>query len=752
MRVTRGQTRANLKALELEAKSTTCGMGIVDGDASEESVADEDEDDLGNSDFEIRKGTSSAKRRKVSTTKQPAPNLSKAKIPARRGRRKTLSLFPAMPLDILFEILRYLTPKELLSVARTNKMFASTMFSSIAKTVWKAARERFAAPEPFSHFSEPQWASLLFESSCRSCGTKGVPKTDFQIGKRVCVSCKKKYLLWGSKFQKEYPQLNEDVLRYVPYTNVGGNAHGHTSSSKFYWTPDIAEIHNEWSALKAKGRSAAGKRALEEFERRRREIVEDMQQKAGQCRSWVRDSQVDRYAKAAEQRDQRLQCVKDRFKALGYTKVDLDVLSIYTEGICSGTGNVTDRVWKQLRTKLEPAVSEEKKRRVYLERRPIVATRQAKLGSLYETFKDDPKNSPRDLQFYPSLLELCLMRTVDETLQSDKDVAAEDIQTLAKSFPTLVENYLTQRKLDLLALVPNSEDSGPEILDLATSVFACNASACDRSFLIGWSAVSAHHCANTDERRPSHIPYNEPRPSTIRYHTTVAAVAAGLVKLAGIKPSAVTAAEMDEKNLRFKCGTAECNLDSMTWVARTNALSKNHQDCAFTWRAAIAHFCRGHDYRLWRPSGENESRRFVLVGEEKTREVMHLEANLKDTVHVWSCSRCKTFNASGPHPEHAVLSHLEEIHWVEQPKKGIDFFMNEDVRMKMEVPTVLPRSAEDQDQVDVQVGKVLACLRCPRTSIRRFELVGVTSHLYAKHKVQKPRKDVDWELAPLADK
>ncbi|KAI0042502.1 hypothetical protein FA95DRAFT_1547532 [Auriscalpium vulgare] len=81
-----------------------------------------------------------------------------------RGR---LSAMPTMPLDILFEILSYLPPGDLIQVARASKPFRLVLLSpSQSALLW---RRSFAlvpdVPACPGDMSEPAWAHLLFGGS-----------------------------------------------------------------------------------------------------------------------------------------------------------------------------------------------------------------------------------------------------------------------------------------------------------------------------------------------------------------------------------------------------------------------------------------------------------------------------------------------------------------------------------------------------------------------------------------------------------
>lgn len=129
--------------------------------------------------------------------------------------RKSLSMLPDMPLDVLFEvlcapsngplpdlrriampqILALLSPADLLRVARTTKSFRRLLLSKKTLSIWKQSRKRLDDTEGSecpSDLSEPQWASLIWGGNeCQECGTKPVLKIQFSLRRRVCVRCMK---------------------------------------------------------------------------------------------------------------------------------------------------------------------------------------------------------------------------------------------------------------------------------------------------------------------------------------------------------------------------------------------------------------------------------------------------------------------------------------------------------------------------------------------------------------------------------
>lgn len=71
---------------------------------------------------------------------------------------------------IKIEVICQCTPQDLLSLARTNKMFRDLLMVRSAAPLWRAARETIGMPDCPEYLSEPAFASLAFDNYCRvSC-------------------------------------------------------------------------------------------------------------------------------------------------------------------------------------------------------------------------------------------------------------------------------------------------------------------------------------------------------------------------------------------------------------------------------------------------------------------------------------------------------------------------------------------------------------------------------------------------------
>ncbi|EIW63492.1 uncharacterized protein TRAVEDRAFT_80581, partial [Trametes versicolor FP-101664 SS1] len=96
-----------------------------------------------------------------------------------------------LPLDVLMEIMSFLRPRDLLTLARTCKDFRAYLFSRRSIPCWKAARQRWKdLPDCPSDISEMHYARLVFTEECHNCG-QHADIFSWKLRVRVCTPCAK---------------------------------------------------------------------------------------------------------------------------------------------------------------------------------------------------------------------------------------------------------------------------------------------------------------------------------------------------------------------------------------------------------------------------------------------------------------------------------------------------------------------------------------------------------------------------------
>jgi len=156
--------------------------------------------------------------------------------------------------DRIRQVFSHLTPKDIINLSRTSRVFRDTLMTRNATSVWKASRERLGAPECPSNMSEPQWAVLLFGNVCQVRRSNGSSHTLCLNEKPPRVVAQKTYtrpslascvgsaraarresklpvslaitvrsfsfsLLLESRFKTRFPDIEPEILEFIPYTN-----------------------------------------------------------------------------------------------------------------------------------------------------------------------------------------------------------------------------------------------------------------------------------------------------------------------------------------------------------------------------------------------------------------------------------------------------------------------------------------------------------------------------------------------------
>ncbi|RXW18806.1 hypothetical protein EST38_g7059 [Candolleomyces aberdarensis] len=612
------------KALKEEAADYN--LAGMSSDQESGNYTDDNGDD---GDFDVRKSSvkPSAKRQKTATNaKAGKARTGDAAKSARR--RKDLSLLPTMPLDILYEIFGQLSPKDLISLSRTNKMFRKTLLASNATTVWKAAREECNAPEPPRDYNEPRWAALLFLTSCWSCGAKGVPKVDWYLRRRVCVRCKQNHLVYSGKFKSRFPDYESEVLSYVTFTHTGGWSHGHRSNSKFYWDDDIHPIVEQWRKLQhAAHLGQLGARDLfKNWKDQRTEHLEYVAKMAQTYETWSRNVSWNKFSDAADNREKRLEAVKAKFLELGYDAVDINrSLSVYSDGISTGTSDVTNAVWSRLRPKLEPGIEAERNRRVACELESTMNERMSILKDLYDVYLSSLK--PSDCCFCPPAQFLRPLPEVVSLIEAGKDVVvtSHDFQPILDNIATHIANYQEERRQFAISTLPETETQPADPLSLAKNVFMCEAThthswdgGLSKAAMSGWPMIGSHFCIKRSAL-DYHPGIRLDRPCKVIYNNKLSGIASNVITVIGLDPSTASCADMDQKDARFTCDFCS---------------SANFSNI-FTWRGALFH---GHTMAHNTPNLT-----FSIAPDTLAAEAKAASASIQLSAHAWSCNHCHSY-------------------------------------------------------------------------------------------------------------
>ncbi|PBK91003.1 hypothetical protein ARMGADRAFT_1082234 [Armillaria gallica] len=136
---------------------------------------------------------------------------------ARRTRRGMLERMLDMNQDIWLEVVSYLSPRDVLQLARLSEDLYSVFTSSTSKVLWKAARKSVDCPAPVTGFSEMAWAHLLHVNKCHFCRKNVVRKVEFYFLTRICKACYKGHVI----SHRATDTLTAFIASLVPTTMKG---------------------------------------------------------------------------------------------------------------------------------------------------------------------------------------------------------------------------------------------------------------------------------------------------------------------------------------------------------------------------------------------------------------------------------------------------------------------------------------------------------------------------------------------------
>ncbi|KAJ7686556.1 hypothetical protein B0H17DRAFT_985143 [Mycena rosella] len=654
-------------------------------------------------------------------------NQSTSRTLGRKGKivDKTCYL-TAIPLDVLLEIFVQLEPKALILLARTNRAFRQHLLSKAANSTWKKARENIDGPDCPTDLSEQRWAHLLYgPAKCQSCGAKNIQRVDFGLRRRACTRCLKDNLVVTSSFRKHFPHLEDTILKLIPYTNIGGSAHGHASRNNFYWKPDIEEMADTLAAKErdVHMRLIGARKKLEDFTAERVALVATVVEHAAICRDWLRLLARRREHEESLLCDRRCDAIKDRFMKLGYAEVDLSCISY--EASVRQTAQLTDRIWNNIYPGLENLVKASRDRRLKSEHDARIEARVRLVQDIYTAYKKTLV--PAQWRFLPGLHKILQLPAFDNIVNApdDVDVDMSHFKEGRDALPGFLISWPATRKAELVRLMDDARASRPDSsaaqagtastvavsdarrsLDLTTVVFWCKSCAYGQNSLIGWEAAAGHHCCQPVYPR-SQVTSVEPN---LEFSERGSAGAASLVTLAGLDERHATCSDMDRLDRRFMC------------LACPRSVPGSKQEYSvFPWRAAVSHFrASHHSAPQWRQLNSVETQWM------KTQEP-------RDPTLSWSCNHCPQY-LDNYHTFASVVDHVKTVHSIAKPTAPTDLFRYLD----------LPRTPSTFFIATAQYH----CNRCPPSNNKKhrrtFQLGGVRSHLQAKHKILDPVANKDW--------
>ncbi|KAI0327467.1 hypothetical protein GY45DRAFT_1308667 [Cubamyces sp. BRFM 1775] len=289
-------------------------------------------------------------------TNKDTKDASTQRITRARGNTGKLASLMHLPMDIFFEVASHLHPLDLLHVSRTSKYLRSIVISRKCKFLWTASLSKIDGLPPCpAGMSEPSYVALVFGHLCMLCGASRAPWSSYAIRLRLCRACRVTNIKLGMQIlansELSIP-AGELALAMTPFhvrdVNLAKLAEEPLThdESQLYYAPQLREsLKSSVNALKD------GKT----LQRHKLALCADgvqMHQHATALLKW------ESHTFQTKSADRKARIVSKLFD-LGFTQDDFPNSSEWSK-LVEQPVELTERIWKNIRPKLEALIAEER--------------------------------------------------------------------------------------------------------------------------------------------------------------------------------------------------------------------------------------------------------------------------------------------------------------------------------------------------------------------------------------------------------
>ncbi|KAH7922987.1 hypothetical protein BV22DRAFT_1093666 [Leucogyrophana mollusca] len=606
------------------------------------------------------------KRQKHSNGSQQAPGVQSSKNAKRR--RAKLEMMPDLNLDVLFHILGFLRPADLLSLARTSKPFRQLLMRRSSAFIWRSARAQIEGfPDCPPDLSEPAYANLAFDPHCYDCG-KVVLTIVWVFRVRYCARCGRRNTIsvgLADRLGVCLPNISSDT--FPDSDNI---------RLSLFFTPLLHRP--DYTALKdvLAGMSDSEKEA---YRQERSELTSAIIKHARLCDVWQASAARARRDELENLRSSRKDAIVAWLTVQPEFQPEIDYFGlgrVINHAIIREPKPMTERTWIRVRDVLRGHLHSLRMLRleetVYTHRRKV-------LVQAYSRYLQHPAPRGAACGILPHVATVASFPEIDEIIKLPADVTVDaamfnatfiKLPELAAEWQRSVESQLAK-----LCATPDGGSSSKgtsarQQLKLATSVF----------FLNPWQGcmvypdVLAHECFIKLVPKPRRSSLEHPIYSVMNgvpwrlkgaSGESVVKVAndaaAAIVLACGLDPRHATIDDMERLDARLAC-----ELCSRSGPRRAQKV--------MTWKAANCHAAQIHS---------REKTKWCLVNGKRDRETIKaLEADALESKHHMSsggycCELCQP-SVGDSMPWRPMRSHLMDIHDVpsRDAKKGINCYLD----------------------------------------------------------------------------
>ncbi|KAG9006925.1 hypothetical protein FRB94_014760 [Tulasnella sp. JGI-2019a] len=329
-----------------------------------------------------------------------------------------------MPVDIFSIVCLLLTLADLLALARTSRRLRGILVTREWEGIWRGAREFSYPTLPAcpADLCEPQYANLMFTSTCQGCGTRRATKTDYSLRIKYCRSCWDNDILFrddACELHGEYRHL----FRYAQ-TNLSAEVGPYLKSI-------LVKVIAEQDAITGttdKDKEHANAVLIHKWTERCKMMVET----GKNMQTWQDSEASNKRGNLEALYARRLQSIKGHLFSLGYTEADLPIRDKAYDSFIRRRTELTPQNWERIRPGLEALVGEYRDMRIRTGKATRTAQRRFSLLTLYRQLvdqvlaKDSPDHQRQRRLTYPDDVAFLELPQIVAILDGDTDDVSED--------------------------------------------------------------------------------------------------------------------------------------------------------------------------------------------------------------------------------------------------------------------------------------------------------------------------------------
>ncbi|KAF9234854.1 hypothetical protein BU15DRAFT_52058 [Melanogaster broomeanus] len=506
----------------------------------------------------------------VKRSMDPQGKRRQATQSSQKSRRGRLKMLPALNLDVLFQILSFLHPMDLLNLACTTKAFRQLLMQRSSTFVWKTSLGRIEGlPVCPPDLSEPQYAYLAFYPHCHVSAMDLPHPTRFLILPSTV----------GRIFR---------IIRRFESSDSCADKFAGAGHTYFVDIEQLEAFQKEYKEIPQDKR--------DEFLADRRLQVCAIDKHASECEAWHKDMLQARNDERRKAKLPRAESIFTRLKDLGYTS-ELDYFGTgpiedARRSDFNTTKALTDREWARVRGRFVKTMDNFRIRKLETE---VYNPRRKILVELYDAYVRQPAPPGATVDLLPDVVDVAHFAAFDAIIKLPEgtEVNAETFKPAFEQIPTLAQEWRAGVDAQLAALVVVPGDSSTsgvaeddfsigklepaERLKLASAVFKdlWHHDLVVSIDLLDWWVFNRCYSDSVASRvmpgRPWSLMDARGEYPLVQLFTG----AAHVIRACGMDPQTATVEDMDKRDIRLRCNYCPYTTTKMSWRTAVSLLVRS---------------------------------------------------------------------------------------------------------------------------------------------------------------------------------